>query len=54
MTGDETFGYHHQLNGRRFEQSPGAGEQQGSLELCSPWGHKESDRNERLNNNNTL
>ena len=25
---------------------------QGSLVCCSPWGHKESDMTERLNNNN--
>ena len=36
------------------EQSPGGGDGQGSLECCSPWGHKESDMSERLNNNNTL
>ena len=27
-------------------------EGQGSLACCSPWGHKESDRTEKLNNNN--
>ena len=27
------------------------GERQGSLACCSPWGHKESDTTERLNNN---
>ena len=32
-----------------FEQAPGDGEGQGSLECCSPWGHKESDTTERLN-----
>ena len=26
---------------------------QGSLVCCSPWGHKESDMTERLNNNNS-
>ena len=35
-----------------FEQTPGDGEGQGSLMCCSPWGHKESDVTERLNNNN--
>ena len=54
MTEDEIVGWHHRLDGHKFEQAPGAGEQQGSLEFCSPWGHKESDRNERLNSNNTL
>ena len=28
----------------------GDGEGQGSLVCCSPWGHKESDTMERLNN----
>ena len=26
----------------------GVGDGQGSLECCSPWGHKESDTTERL------
>ena len=29
----------------------GVGEGQGSLVCCNPWGHKESDATERLNNN---
>ena len=29
-----------------FEQAPGDGEGQGSLECCSPWGHKVSDTTE--------
>ena len=33
-------GWHHQLNGREFEQSLGDGEGQGSLACCSPWGHQ--------------
>ena len=44
-------GWHHQLNGHEFEQAPGHGEGQGSLPGCSPWGHKESDMTEQLNNN---
>jgi len=28
------------------------GKGQGSLECCSPWGHKELNTTERLNNNN--
>ena len=35
-------GWHHLLNGREFEQAPGVGDGQGSLEYCSPWDHKES------------
>ena len=29
-----------------FEQAPGAGDGQGGLACCSPWGHKESDTTE--------
>ena len=42
-------GWHHQLDGHEFEQTPGDGEGQGSQACCSPWGHKESDTTERLN-----
>ena len=49
MTEDEMVGWHHQLDGREFEQALGAGEGQGSLEGCSPWGGEESDTTERLN-----
>ena len=42
----------HQLDGHEFEQALGDGEGQGRLVCCSPWGHKESDMTERLNNNN--
>ena len=42
-TEDEMIGWHHQLNGHEFEQSPGHSEGQGSLACCSPWGPKESD-----------
>ena len=48
MTEDEMVGCHHQLNGHEFEQALGAGDRQGSLVCCSPWGIKESDRTERL------
>ena len=47
--GDETVGWHHQLNGREFEQSLGNSEGQGSLACYSPRDHKESDMTERLN-----
>ena len=43
---------HHQLNAHEFEQTLGDNEGQGSLPWCSPWGHKESDTIERLNDNN--
>ena len=39
----EMVGWHHQLYGHEFEQTPGDSEEQGSLVCCSPWGHKESD-----------
>ena len=34
------IGWHHQLNGHEFEQSPGVANGQGSLVCCSPWGHR--------------
>ena len=40
---DEIVGWHHQLNGYEFEQSPGDGEGQRSRVCCNQWGHKESD-----------
>ena len=51
-TEDEMAGWPHRLHGHGFEQTPGDGEGQGSLVCCSPWGHKESDTTEWLNNNN--
>ena len=41
-------GWHHQLNGHKFEQTPGDGEEQGSLACCSLWCHKELDTTEQL------
>ena len=52
MTEDKMVGWHHQLNGHEFEQAPGDGKGQGSLACCSPWGRRESDTTERLNNQN--
>ena len=37
-----------------FEQTPGDGDGQGSLACCSPWGCKESDTTELLNNNRNM
>ena len=51
VTEDEMVRWHHQLNGRVFEQSPGDSERQGSLVCCIPWGCEESDMTEQLNNN---
>ena len=49
---DEMVAWHHWLNGREFRQAPGDGEGHGNLACCSPWGRKESDTTERLNNSN--
>jgi len=49
-TEDEMVGWHHQLNAHEFEQAPGDGEGQGSLVCLCPWGHKESDMTEQLDN----
>ena len=48
-TTEDMVGWHHLLNGHESEQTPGAGDGQGSLACCSPWGRKESDMTERLN-----
>ena len=49
-TEDEMVGWHHRLDGREFEQTLRDSEGQGSLVCCSPWGRKEQDTTERLNN----
>lgn len=49
---DEMVGWNHWLHEHEFEQAPGDGEGQGSLACSSPWGHKESEMTEWLNNNN--
>ena len=48
-TEDEMAGWHHRLDGREFEWTPGIGDGQGGLACWNSWGHKESDTNERLN-----
>ena len=48
-TEDEMAGWHHRLNGREFEWTPGDGDGQGGLALCDSWGHKELDTTEQLN-----
>ena len=50
MTEDETVEWHHRLDEHEFEQTLGHSEGQGGLACCSPWGHKESDTTEPLNN----
>ena len=50
MTEDEMVGWHHRLSGHDFEQTAGDSEGQGSMVCYSPWGCKESDMTEQLNN----
>ena len=45
-------GWHDRVNGHEIEQALGDGEGQENLTSCSPWGHKELDMTEQLNNNN--
>ena len=47
-TEDEMAGWHHWLDGRESEWTPGAGVGQGGLACCDSWGHKESDTTEWL------
>ena len=42
-TENEMVGWHHQVNGHEFEQTPGNSEGQGSLACCCLCGHKELD-----------
>ena len=42
-------GWHHWLNGRESEWTPGVGDGQGGLAYCDSWGCKGSDMTERLN-----
>ena len=53
MTEEEMLGWHHQLEGHKFEQAPGVGDGQGSLVCCNPWVHKELDMTYQLSDNNT-
>ena len=48
-TEDEMVGWHHWLNGREFEWTPGVGDGQGGLACCYSWGCKELDTTEWLN-----
>ena len=49
ITEDKIVGWHHRLNGYEFEWTLRAGDGQGGLVCCSPWGHKELDTTEQLN-----
>ena len=46
MTEDEMAGWHHRLDGREIESTPGVGDGQGGLACCDSWGGKESDTTE--------
>ena len=48
-TEDEMAGWHHWLNGRESEWTPGDGDEQGGLVCWDSQGRKESDTTERLN-----
>ena len=48
------IGRHHRLDGLEFEQTSEDSERQGSLVCCSPWGRKELDTTEQLNNDTKL
>ena len=48
-TEGEMAGWHHGLDGRESEWTPGVGAGQGGLVCCDSWGRKESDTTEQLN-----
>ena len=48
MAEDEMAGWHHWLDGREFEWTPGVGDGQGGLACCNSWGRNESDTTEWL------
>ena len=48
-TEDEMAGWHHRLDGREFEWTPGVDDGQGGMACCNSWGCKELDTTERLN-----
>ena len=48
-TEDEMAGWHHWLNGRESEWTPGVGDGLGGLVCCGSWGRKELDMTEQLN-----
>ena len=49
MTEDEMVGWHHWLDRRESEWTPGDGDGQGGLACCDSWGRKESGTTEQLN-----
>ena len=49
MTEDEMAGWHHRVDGRESEWTPGVGGGQGGLACCDSWCCKELDTTEWLN-----
>ena len=50
MAEDDMVRDHHRFSGHEFEQTPADSKGQGSLVCCTPWGHKELDITQSLNN----
>ena len=48
-TENEMAGWHHWLDGRESEWTPGVGDGQGGLVCCDSWNRKQSDTTEQLN-----
>ena len=48
------IGWHHGLDGRESQLTPGVGDGQGGLVCCCSGGCKKLDMIEQLNNNNTI
>ena len=48
-TEDEMAGWHHWLDGRDSEWTPGVGDGQEGLACCDSWSRRELDRTEQLN-----
>jgi len=42
---DKMVGWHHQSSGHELGETPGDDEGHAGLEFCSPWHHRELDRN---------
>ena len=54
MSENEMAEWPHRRNGHELGQTLGDGEGQRGLACCSPWGCKESDMTEQLDNNNRI
>ena len=49
ITEDAMAGWHHWLDGRESEWTPGVGDGQGGLVCCNSWGRRESNMTEQMN-----